>query len=173
MRTTDSGSNDCVGTARAVRLPWGDALGDRRHPEVPEDLRHHVRLIDDGENLHPAAALGAGKNVDLKNPLQERRPIDARGFVPRQLLRRLSLGDVWLRLVRLRASSSCRTSFMAWKRHDQWIVPCCHCHRIRYGSGSMKSYQGDAGSACKFTAFMRQNSCLSSTGRPPSMRHTL
>ena len=89
--------SSCRFGSRAGAMP-GDALGDRRHPEVREDLRHHVRLIDDGENLHPAAALGAGQNVDLKNSLQERRPIDARGFVPRQLLRRLSLGDVWLRL---------------------------------------------------------------------------
>ena len=60
----------------------GDALRDRGHPEVAEDLRHHVCLLDDGCDLHPSAALGAGEDVDMAKPASRATPHRCARFFP-------------------------------------------------------------------------------------------
>ena len=59
--------------------------------EVAEDHLDDGRLLDHRDHPHPAPASGTREDVDLEDPPQEARPVDARGPVSPGVLRGLRL----------------------------------------------------------------------------------
>jgi hypothetical protein len=89
------GSQAPLGTA-GERRPAGGA--ERRGPggqaEVAEEPAHAVRILDEGDELHAAAAAGTGLDVDSEGQAEELRPLAEDGAAPAGWRRRRWRG--WL-----------------------------------------------------------------------------